>query len=318
MRGVDLDGHDSREFLRTLIANDVAKLTFGRALYSCMLRADGCVIDDLIVYWMGGEHYRVVVNAGTADKDLAWMHEVQRGSTGPGKHFRVSLLPRRELAMIAVQGPRARAILRNTIEGLDGDAALAMDALKPFSAAMVDEFFIGRTGYTGEDGCEVVLPAAEVADLWQRLAHDGVTPCGLGARDTLRLEARMPLYGNELGDEISPLEAGLGWAVALDKGPFVGREPIAAMKESSPPRRTVGFRLLDRAGSARHGYEVQVDGRTVGEVTSGAMSPTLGENIGLALVERGAAGVGKPLDIIVRGKPVRAEQVKVPFYKRDR
>ncbi|MGI9252305.1 MAG: aminomethyltransferase family protein, partial [Thermomicrobiales bacterium] len=191
----------------------------------------------------------------------------------------------------------------------------------PATIAGIDTM-TARTGYTGEDGFEFFCDIDQIGSLWDALMAagepHGLVPVGLGARDTLRLEARMPLYGNELGDDISPLEAGLGWAVALDKGPFVGREPIAAMKETGAPRRTVGFRLLDRAGSARHEYEVQVDGRTIGHVTSGAMSPTLGENIGLALVEREFAGVGKPLDIIVRGKPVRAEQVKVPFYKRVR
>ncbi len=145
---------------------------------------------------------------------------------------------------------------------------------------------------------------------------EGLEPIGLGARDTLRLEARMPLYGNELADDINPLEAGLGWAVALGKGPFSGHEQISAMKETGAPRRTVGFRLIERAGSARHGFPVELAGRTIGHVTSGGFSPTLGEQIGLALIERDAAGVGKPLDVIIRGKAVQAEQVKLPFYKR--
>ena len=145
----------------------------------------------------------------------------------------------------------------------------------------------------------------------------GVQPIGLGARDTLRLEARMPLYGNELADDINPLEAGLGWVIKLDKGDFVGRGPIAAMKESGPPRRTVGFRLTERGGSPRSHFEVRANGKPVGYVTSGAMAPTLGENIGLALIDREAAGVGKPLEIIIRDKPVTAEQVKLPFYKRS-
>ncbi len=146
----------------------------------------------------------------------------------------------------------------------------------------------------------------------------GLAPIGLGARDTLRLEARMPLYGNELADDIGPLEAGLGWAVKLDKGEFIGRDRIAAMKEQKPPRRAVGFQLTERAGSARHGYAVQRDGRQVGVVTSGAHSPTLGAEIGLALVEAGCAGIGQPLDVIIRGRPVKAVQVKLPFYRRGR
>jgi aminomethyltransferase len=177
-----------------------------------------------------------------------------------------------------------------------------------------------RTGYTGEDGFEFYVEQDQTAQLWDALLEAGrplgLVPVGLGARDTLRLEARMPLYGNELTDTISPLEAGLGWAVKLDKGPFVGRDAIAAVKERGAPRRTVGFRLLERAGSARHGYRVQVDGRDVGEVTSGAHSPTLGAEIGLALVDASVAGVGKPLEIVIRGRPVPAIQVKLPFYKR--
>jgi aminomethyltransferase len=147
---------------------------------------------------------------------------------------------------------------------------------------------------------------------------DGIAAIGLGARDTLRLESRMPLYGNELADDIGPLEAGLGWAVKLEKGPFVGSDKIAAMKESGPPRRTVGFKLTERAGSPRSHYEVRSEGTPVGHVTSGAFSPTLNENVGLALVDRAVAGVGKPLEIVVRDRPVAAVQVKTPFYKRDR
>lgn len=181
---------------------------------------------------------------------------------------------------------------------------------------------VARTGYTGEDGFEFYVPQDRTGELWDALMSagqpQGLVPVGLGARDTLRLEARMPLYGNELADNISPLEAGLGWAVKPDKGAFIGRDAIVAMKSAGVPRRTVGFRLVERAGSARHGYPVEVDGREVGVVTSGAHSPTLGTEIGLALVDADVAGVGKPLDIVIRGRRVRAEQVKLPFYRRGR
>ncbi|MFM8593217.1 MAG: aminomethyltransferase family protein, partial [Chloroflexota bacterium] len=181
---------------------------------------------------------------------------------------------------------------------------------------------IARTGYTVEDGFEFFTDIDRVDELWDILlaegAQDGLEPIGLGARDTLRLEARMPLYGNELSDTIGPLEAGLAWAVALDKGDFVGREHVAEMKESGPPRRTVGFVMKERSGAPRHGYPVELDGKVVGEVTSGAYSPTLDANIGLALVRADVAGVGKPLHVVVRGKPVLAEQIKMPFYKRAR
>jgi aminomethyltransferase len=219
--------------------------------------------------------------------------------------------------MIAIQGPAAAAIVAKLT---DAD----LDAIGPFHWAQATvagvPAMVARTGYTGEDGFEFYTAIEDAPRLWDALlaagADAGCVPVGLGARDTLRLEARMPLYGNELADDISPLEAGLGWAVALDKGPFVGRDALAAMKQSGPPRRTVGFRMVERGGAPRHGYPVLANGRVVGHVTSGAPSPTLGENIGLALVEREAAGVGKPLDIEIRGKPVRAEQVKLPFYRR--
>jgi aminomethyltransferase len=221
--------------------------------------------------------------------------------------------------MVAIQGPMAPEIVADLTE-------TDLSGLEPFHCLRATvaglPVLVARTGYTGEDGFEFYVPQEQTADLWDALmaagTPHGLKPIGLGARDTLRLEARMPLYGNELADDISPIEAGLGWAVKLDKGPFIGRDLIAAVKESGPTRRTVGFRLLERAGSARHGYPVELDGRSVGVVTSGAHSPTLGAEIGLALVDADFAGVGKPLDIVIRGRPVRAEQVKLPFYKRAR
>ena len=310
MRVVDLDGHDTKAFLQTLIANDVAKLVPGKALYSCMLNEAGGVIDDLIVYWLGGEHYRAVVNASTADKDIAWMHEVQHGKVGPKKHFAVSILPRRELAMIAVQGPQARAILRNVIEGIDGDAATAMDHLKPFTAAATDEFFIARTGYTGEDGCEVVLPAPEAADLWARLKADGVRECGLGARDTLRLEAGMNLYGNDMDDTVSPLDAGLAWTVDMkSERAFIGR---AALQANGQRHEFLGLKLIER-GVLRAHQKVQCAHGT-GEITSGTFSPTLNVAIAMARLPRGTA-VGDTVQVDVRGKMMAAQVVRLPFVR---
>jgi aminomethyltransferase len=309
MRVVDLDGHDSRAFLQYLIANDVAKLTPRKALYSCMLNERGGVIDDLIVYWIGGEHYRAVVNASTADKDIAWMHEVQHGKVG-GRHFAVSILPRRELAMIAVQGPQARAVLRSVIEGIDGDAAAAMDGLKPFTASDTDEFFIARTGYTGEDGCEVVLPAPEAADLWARLKSEGVRECGLGARDTLRLEAGMNLYGNDMDENVSPLDAGLAWTVDLkSERAFVGR---AALEENGQTREFVGVKLLDKGVLRAHQKVVARGGE--GEITSGTFSPTLNCAIAMARVPLGVK-VGDTVQADVRGKLMPAAVVKMPFVR---
>ncbi|MBW3632631.1 MAG: glycine cleavage system aminomethyltransferase GcvT, partial [Chloroflexi bacterium] len=260
--------------------------------------------------------YFVVVNAANHAKDVAWLQS-QRANR-PELDVNVEDVSD-SFGMLAIQGPRAEGIVRSLTGANVSD-------LGPFrweraTVAGVPSL-VARTGYTGEDGFEFYVPQARTGELWDALMEVGVAqglkPIGLGARDTLRLEARMPLYGNELAEDISPIEAGLGWAVKLDKGPFVGREAIAEVKESGPSRRTVGFQLLERAGSARHGYPVQLGGRDIGIVTSGAHSPTLGKEIGLALIDADAAGVGKPLEIVIRGRPVKAEQVKLPFYRRSR
>jgi aminomethyltransferase len=275
------------------------------------------VIDDIIIYRLPDEPaYLVVVNAANHGKDVAWL-EAQRAN----RHdLDVAVSDVSEaLGMVAIQGPRANAIVSALTES-------DLSRIGSFQCARADiaeiPALVARTGYTGEDGYEFYVPQERTGELWDALMAAGkprgLQPVGLGARDTLRLEARMPLYGQELADDISPLEAGLGWAVKLDKGSFIGRDAIQATKDAGLSRRTVGFRLLQRAGSARHGYPVQVEGRDVGVVTSGAHSPTLGSEIGLALVETGVAGVGKPLDIVIRGRPVPAEQVKLPFYRRNR
>jgi aminomethyltransferase len=308
MRVVDVDGAGSRDFLRMLLANDVLKLTPGKALYSCMLNESGGVIDDLIVYWMHTDHYRLVVNAATADKDIEWMHKVAHDRRIP-----VSILPRRELAMIAVQGPQARVILKEVLEGLDGDAAVAVDRLKPFSAAVVDEFFIGRTGYTGEDGCEVVLPADEAADLWQRLRIEGVAQCGLGARDTLRIEAGMNLYGQDMDETITPLECGLAWTVDLkEPRDFIGRAALEKQMAAGGLRQLVGLKLIDK-GVLRSHQKVTTE-RGDGEITSGTYSPTLECSIALARVPAGVAA-GDTVQVDLRGKPAKAVVTKYPFVR---
>ncbi|MDQ3548365.1 MAG: glycine cleavage system protein T, partial [Chloroflexota bacterium] len=210
-------------------------------------------------------------------------------------------------------------------EIVSGMSSVDLNDMKAFSCRETQVAGIpclaGRTGYTGEDGWEFYCSIEQVGDLWNALLEvgklHGIQPIGLGARDTLRLEARMPLYGNELSTEINPLEAGLGWAVKLNKGDFIGRDALAAAKEAGINRRTVGFKMVERGGVPRSHYDVALDGKTIGFVTSGTSSPSMGENIGLAVIDKEHAGVGKPLDIIVRGKPVRAEQIKTPFYKRE-
>lgn len=316
MGQVDVRGADALPFIQAITTNDAAVLEPGQAQYSLLPNQQGGVIDDIIVYRRpSGDGYMIVVNASNREKDVAWMLRQKAGRDG--LDVTVDDISD-QTGMIAIQGPKATNIVQRLT-----DVDLA--TIRYFTA--VDGTVAGvpalsaRTGYTGEDGFEFYTANERIGELWDALMaageRDGLAPVGLGARDTLRLEARMPLYGNELADDINPLEAGLGWAVKLDKGDFIGREAIADMKKNGAPRRTVGFKLAARSGAARSHYPVQVEGREVGFVTSGALSPTLGDNIGLALVESTASGVGRPLEIVVRGKPVPAVQVKTPFYKRQ-
>ncbi len=317
MGQVQVAGPDAVPFLQAITTNDVAALQPGQAQYSLLPNERGGVIDDIIVYREpDGSGFMVVVNASNTAKDVGWI--VEQRAKRPDADVEIQDVCA-GTGMVAIQGPLAERIVMSIT-----DADLA--SIEPFSwreglVAGV-KARIARTGYTGEDGFEFYVANEDAPALWDGLmatgAEHGLQPIGLGARDTLRLEARMPLYGNELADDIGPLEAGLGWAVKLNKGDFVGREAIAAMKESGPPRRTVGFKTVERGGAPRAHYPVMVDGEPVGHVTSGAVSPTLGENIGLALVDREVAGVGRPLEILIRDRPVRAIQVKTPFYKRER
>ncbi len=318
MGQVEVSGPDAVPFLQAITTNDVAALQPGQAQYSLLPNERGGVIDDIIVYRdPDGSKFMVVVNASNTAKDVSWMKERRAERSEADVEVRdISS----ETGMVAIQGPLAERIVASISDDVDL-ASIAPFSWREGTVAGV-KARIARTGYTGEDGFEFYVSNEDVPALWDGLlaagAESGVQPIGLGARDTLRLEARMPLYGNELADDIGPLEAGLGWAVKLDKGDFVGREAIAAMKESGPPRRTVGFKTVERGGVPRSHYPVTVEGHPVGHVTSGAVSPTLGENIGLALVDREVAGIGRPLEIMIRDRPVRAVQVKTPFYKRAR
>ena len=317
MGQVRVTGADALPYLQLITTNDISVLDPGDAQYSLLPNEQGGVIDDIIVYRLPDEpSYLVVVNAANHAKDVAWLQ--QQRLARPELEVDVADVSE-SLGMIAIQGPMAPEIVA-------GLTQTDLSGLEPFHCQRATvaglPVLVARTGYTGEDGFEFYVPQEHTAALWDALlaagTPRGLKPIGLGARDTLRLEARMPLYGNELADDINPIEAGLGWAVKLGKGPFIGRDAIATVKESGPSRRTVGFQLLERAGSARHGYPVESDGRSVGVVTSGAHSPTLGTEIGLALVKAEVAGVGRPLDIVIRGRPVKAEQVKLPFYRRAR
>lgn len=310
-------GPDALAFLQYTTTNDLSDLEPGQAKYTLLSNEHGGVIDDVIVYRNpeGEDGYTAVMNASNAPRDVAWWNEIRARRND----LDVTLDDMSSrTGMVAIQGPLSEKIVQKLT-----DLSLKDLAYFTWTNATVAGVStkIARTGYTGEDGFEFYAPNEHIDQLWSGLMDagkdEGLVPVGLGARDTLRLEARMPLYGQEVGDDISPYESGLGWAVKLDKGDFIGRDKMAAVKEQGADRRIVGFKLTGRGGAPRTGYPVQVDGEIVGEVTSGAMSPTLQENIGLAMIRRSAAGVGKPLEIIVRGKPVPAVQVKTPFYKRS-
>jgi glycine cleavage system T protein (aminomethyltransferase) len=303
MLAVDLAGEGSRAFLRHALANNVDKLTLtGKALYSCLLRPDGGVLDDLIVYFLREDRFRIVVNAATADKDLAWFNSLAREKANA-----VSLTPRRDLAMIAVQGPRAREKVWQVLPG----SRAATEPLKPFFASDTADTFIARTGYTGEDGFEVTLPAARAPQLWKALTAAGVRPCGLGARDTLRLEAGMNLYGQDMTERETPLESGLAWTVDLSSPrDFVGK---AALVAAPPARAQVGLVLVDKGGVLRSHQRV-VTAKGPGEITSGTFSPTLGKSIALARVPSGVAP-GDNVRVEIRDKQLAARVVKPPFVR---
>ena len=301
---VDLKGERARDFMRYLLANDVARLTdYGKALYTCMLNESGGVIDDLIVYYIADDDYRMVVNAATRDKDLAWIHQ-------RAKAFDVDVLERSELAMIAVQGPEARELAAPVIPAEFREAVLA---LKPFYAQQAGDYFVARTGYTGEDGWEILMPAADAHAVWDRLLAAGIVPCGLGARDTLRLEAGMNLYGSDMDELVSPLESGLGWTVAWEPADrdFIGRAALEAEKARPDRRRFVGL-LLEDKGVLRNHMKVVVDGIGEGEITSGGFSPTLERSIALARVP---AGDYDRAQVDVRGRLLNVRIVKPPFVR---
>ena len=302
MTPLDMRGAGARAFLRRLVANSVDKLkTPGKALYACMLNDQGGVIDDLIVYFMAEDWFRVVVNAATRDKDLAWIGK-------QAEAFEVEVSERRDLAIIAVQGPNARAKVAGLLSPAAAQAAMALGR---FAACEADGLFVARTGYTGEDGFELMVPEAQAVDLWQRLLAAGVQPAGLGARDTLRLEAGMALYGQDMDETVSPWEAGLGWTVALDEGrDFIGRAALEAQKAAGVPRQTIGL-VLDEKGVLRHGQVVQT-AAGAGEITSGTFSPTLGKAIALARVPAGELG---QVSVDVRGRLLPVRVVKYPFVR---
>ncbi|AGI22178.1 glycine cleavage system aminomethyltransferase GcvT [Pseudomonas sp. MT3] len=298
MTVVDVTGPQAKEYLQRLLANDVERLQVpGKALYSGMLNERGGVVDDLIVY-LGVYGYRVVVNASTRDKDMAWMQAHTEG-------FDVTLTERADLAMLAVQGPNAR---EKTAELVTPSRAALIRELKPFQGKADGDWFIARTGYTGEDGLEIMLPAAEAPGFLNDLVGAGISPAGLGARDTLRLEAGMNLYGQDMDEEITPLAANMGWTIAWEPAErdFIGRQALQAQKAAGDAPKLVGL-VLEERGVLRAHQVVRVAGVGEGEITSGSFSPTLGKSIALARVP---STTGDRAEVEIRGKwyPVRVVQ----------
>lgn len=304
---IDFNGSEVRDYLRKLLANDVTRLKIpGKALYSCMLNEQGGVIDDLIVYYLHDTHYRMVVNAATREKDLVWMEKQSDG-------FDVALNERNDLSMIAVQGPEARTIASNL---LSEDERRVAESLKPFFGVQLSQLFFARTGYTGEDGFEIIVPNEQAADFWQALLDAGVKPCGLGARDTLRLEAGMNLYGSDMDENVSPLESGLGWTVAWEptERNFIGRDALEQQRDAGNVMRFVGLYLETRGVLRGHQKVICEDG-SEGEITSGTFSPTLENAIAMARVP---ASTADHCEVVIRGKRLPARVVKTPFVRQGK
>ena len=314
----DLNGADVIPFLRFLLANDIdkANINNGKAIYSCMLNEKGGVIDDLIAYRLSDQHCRLVTNAATNAKDMAWIKQQAQA-------FDVSFTEQTELALIAIQGPQA---ISRSAEIFPSYAKL-IHSLKRFQGGFVVEgsiepselqahgVFIGRTGYTGEDGLEVILPTKQAALHWRKLIESNIQPCGLGARDTLRLEAGMALYGNDLDEQHSPLESGLGWTVALDERDFIGKATLQTQQDNTPEFKMIGLILEDR-GVLRSHQPVQLNGTAIGEITSGTFSPTLEKSIALARINSSAnVAIEDIVHVEVRNKLLQCQVVKYPFIQ---
>ncbi|MGG3623899.1 glycine cleavage system aminomethyltransferase GcvT [Bacillus gobiensis] len=313
MGEVEVRGEDSLEFLQRLLTNDVSLLKDGQALYSAMCYEDGGTVDDLLVYKRNENLYLVVINASNIEKDIAWMEKHQTGD--------VSLINRSdEICLLAIQGPLAAGILQKVTDE-------NLSQLKPFYfkedvSIGSEKALVSRTGYTGEDGFEIYCESGSAKEIWTLLLEagkqDGLIPCGLGARDTLRFEARLPLYGQELTKDITPIEAGIGFAVKTGKeSDFFGKSVLADQKENGVQRKMVGLEMIEK-GIPRHGYQVFVQGELVGEVTTGTQSPTLKKNIGLALIAKEHSEPGTIVDVQVRSRVLKAKVVKTPFYKRQK
>ncbi|HKQ08597.1 MAG TPA: glycine cleavage system aminomethyltransferase GcvT [Blastocatellia bacterium] len=312
MGEIEVRGEQALALVQRITTNDAAKLQDNQVQYSTMINEQGGVIDDLLVYRINEHYYLLVVNAGGTDADFAWIAEHAAG-------FDVEVMnTSAAFALLALQGPRSERILQCICDHmLDRipyywSQQLAVDGIS---------CRVSRTGYTGEDGFEILCPAADARHIWNRLLvtghEDGLIPCGLAARNTLRLEAAFRLYGNDMDQTTTPLEAGLGWVVKLNKGDFIGREVLQKQKADGLQRKLVGFEMLDRA-PARDGYPAVLNGQPVGTVASGSPAPFLKKNIGMLYLPIEHAGVGTEFSVVIRGREIPARVVETPFYKRER
>ena len=302
---VDIDGADSTAFLQRLFANDVARLTdVGAALYSCMLNDEGGIIDDLIVYWLGDHSYRVIVNAATREKDLEWIGK-------QSEKFNVTITERPELALVAVQGPLAT---ERAVACLPEELKAPSQVLKRYTACTHDEWFVAATGYTGEAGLEIAMPQEQVCEFWNALLEAGVKPCGLGARDTLRLEAGMNLYGSDMDETQSPLSSDLAWTVAWQPAEreFIGRAALQQQVDSGVEQKLCGF-VLDGKGVLRGGQVLYKDDAEIGVITSGTFSPTLKKSIAFARVN--ADSIGDCM-VQIRNNRIAVKHVKRVFVRK--
>ncbi|TCP31161.1 aminomethyltransferase [Scopulibacillus darangshiensis] len=312
MGEVSVKGPDAGSFLQYLVTNDVTKLQTGGALYCAMCYEDGGTVDDLIIYKKGEEDFLLVVNAGNTDKDFEWMKKNVKGNVEINN---ISS----DMAQLAIQGPKAESILQKLT---DTDlSAIGFFKFRDQVAIQSVNALVSRTGYTGEDGFEIYCHWNDAPIVWETLLdagkEEGLVPCGLGARDTLRFEARLPLYGQELTKDISPIEAGIGFAVKVNKeGDFIGKTALLEQKENGAPRKLVGLEMIDK-GIPRPHYDVYLGEEKIGEVTTGTQSPTLKKNLGLALINKANAELGNIVEVDIRGKRRKAEIIKSIFYKRS-
>jgi aminomethyltransferase len=312
MGEVEVKGPQAAAFVQNLVTNDISTLVDNQVLYSLMCYPDGGVVDDLLIYKFNNEYFYLVINASNVDKDFQWMLDNKNGFDVELKNISA------EVSEVALQGPKAQEILQKlTSTNLDNikfffcDREVMIDGIK---------CLVSRTGYTGEDGFEIYTSNDKIAEVWNKIMEAGknlgLKPCGLGCRDTLRFEATLPLYGNEIDKDITPLEAGLGMFVKLNKENFIGKEALVKQKEEGLKRKLVGFELIDK-GIPRHGYEVMADGKIIGHVTTGYMSPTVKKSIGLALIDAAYTELETPIEIVIRSKPLKAKVISKKFLNKN-